>query len=57
MEVHLLDVQADLYGRTLDLRFIDRIRDEIRFPTPAALVDQIGRDVSRAREILGRERG
>ena len=33
------------------------VKATLRFPTPAALVDQIGRDVARAREILGRERG
>lgn len=52
VEVHLLDVTENLYGKTLDLLFIDRLRDEVRFATPAALIDQIGRDIRQAREIL-----
>ncbi len=53
IEVHILDFSGQLYGRKLNLLFVDRIRDEQRFPNPAALVAQIKKDVERAREILG----
>jgi riboflavin kinase/FMN adenylyltransferase len=36
----------------LTLQFIERIRDEERFDSPEALVDQMQRDVARVREIL-----
>ena len=55
VETHLLDFEGDLYGQELKLFFIDRLRDEQRFPSPGALVEQIGRDIQRAREILSRE--
>lgn len=53
LEAHLLDWQGDLYGRELELEFVARLRGEQRFAGPAALVAQIGRDVARARELLG----
>jgi len=52
VEVHLLDVDEDLYGSTLRFRFLHRLRAERRFDGVAALVAQIRADVSRARELL-----
>jgi riboflavin kinase/FMN adenylyltransferase len=53
IETHLLDVQRDLYERSVRLEFIERLREEQRFPGVDALRAQIARDVERAREILG----
>jgi len=52
VEAHLLDFQGDIYGRTLEVLFYERLRAEQKFASPAELIDQIGRDVARAREIL-----
>lgn len=52
IEVHLLDVDVDLYGRNMRVRFIDRLRNEQHFTSPDALVAQIKSDVIRARQIL-----
>jgi riboflavin kinase/FMN adenylyltransferase len=52
VETHLLDFDGDLYGETLDVSFIERIRDEQRFDGVDALVGQIRRDVARARSLL-----
>jgi riboflavin kinase/FMN adenylyltransferase len=52
VETHLLDFDGDLYGETLDVSFIERIRDEQRFDGVDALVGQIRRDVDRARSLL-----
>jgi riboflavin kinase/FMN adenylyltransferase len=49
LEVHLLDWTGDLYGRQLGIQFLDRLRDEQRFPSLDALKAQIGRDVETAR--------
>jgi riboflavin kinase/FMN adenylyltransferase len=54
VEAHLLDYEGDLYGQELRLGFVDRLRDERRFPGPEALVEQIQRDIRRARKILDR---
>jgi riboflavin kinase/FMN adenylyltransferase len=52
VEAHLLDFDGDLYGRTLTLDLIERIRDEERFDSAEELVEQMRRDVERVREIL-----
>ena len=53
VEVHLLDFpREELYGKAIDVLFIDRIRDEMKFESPKELVKQIERDIERARELL-----
>ncbi len=54
LEVHVLDFAGDLYGREMTVEFVERIRDERKFDSLAALVEEMQRDVSRAREILAR---
>jgi riboflavin kinase/FMN adenylyltransferase len=51
VEAHLLDFDGDLYGRTLRIAFLERLRGERRFDSVDALVEQMRRDVERAREI------
>jgi riboflavin kinase/FMN adenylyltransferase len=53
LEIHLLDFEGDLYGATLDVAFLARLRDEIRFPDAAALMVQVRDDIARARRLLG----
>lgn len=52
VEAHLLDTRVDLYGRTLRVRFLERLRDERRFDGVDALVAQLERDVASARALL-----
>jgi riboflavin kinase/FMN adenylyltransferase len=52
IEAYLLDFQGDLYGRTLQLDFLQRLRGERRFDSAEALMEQMHRDVERAREIV-----
>lgn len=52
IEAYLLDFQGDLYGRSLQLDFIERLRGERRFDSAEALIEQMHRDVERAREIV-----
>lgn len=52
IEAHLLEFDGDLYGRTLSLAFVERIRPERRFDTVEALVTQIGVDRDAAAHIL-----
>ena len=54
VETHVLDFSGDLLGKTMKVKFIVRIRDERSFETPRDLADQIGRDVDRAIELLGK---
>ena len=53
VEAHLLDIEADLYGQTLELDFVARLRDERAFPSADALVTQIHKDIAQARAVLG----
>jgi riboflavin kinase/FMN adenylyltransferase len=43
---------VDLYGRTLTLAFVERIRPEMKFPSVDALRARIGEDVAAARALL-----
>lgn len=52
VEVHLFDFAGDVYGRTLSVELIARVRGEQRFDGVVALVAQIALDVKRARELL-----
>ena len=52
VEAHLLDFEGDLYGRMLRLQFLERLREERRFPGAEALVAQIREDIVRARALL-----
>jgi riboflavin kinase/FMN adenylyltransferase len=53
VEAFLLDFSGDLYGRTLTVEFVARLRDERRFTGIDPLVTQMSQDVERARELLG----
>jgi riboflavin kinase/FMN adenylyltransferase len=52
LEAHLLDLTADLYGEAAKVRFVARLRGEVRFDSVESLVEQIGRDCDEARRIL-----
>jgi riboflavin kinase/FMN adenylyltransferase len=52
VEVHLLGFDGDLYGRTLDVEVLARLRDERRFDGPEALVAQIREDRAEAERAL-----
>lgn len=53
VEAYLLDFDGDLYGQTLALDFIARLRDELTFPNIDALIAQMHKDIAQARDILG----
>jgi len=53
IEAHLIDFEGDLYGQELRLDFLRRLRGEKLFASVDGLVEQIGRDVERARELAG----
>ena len=51
IEAYLLDFEGDLYGRVVDVGFVERIREERRFSGIDELTGQIRRDVEEARLI------
>jgi riboflavin kinase/FMN adenylyltransferase len=51
VEAHLFDMQADLYGATVRVEFLQRIRDERKFASVEELVAQIACDAAYARRV------
>jgi riboflavin kinase / FMN adenylyltransferase len=51
IEAYLIDFEGDLYGKTLRVAFVARLRGERRFPSTEDLVAQMHRDVEEAREL------
>lgn len=54
LEVHLFDFDADIYGTTLDVDFVERLRGEVRFDSVDDLVAQMEQDAADARRTLAR---
>ncbi|MEQ7124643.1 bifunctional riboflavin kinase/FAD synthetase [Actinopolymorpha sp. B11F2] len=56
VESYVLDRDdLELYGRTVAVSFVDRVRGQARFGSVDALVEQMTRDVEMVREILAAE--
>jgi riboflavin kinase/FMN adenylyltransferase len=52
VEVHILNFNQNIYGRKIRVNFVERIRDEVKFPGIAELAEQIHKDIKKALEIL-----
>jgi len=52
IEAHLFDFHGDLYGETVRLHFVERIREEQKFDSREALIDQIHADIRRVRGMV-----
>jgi riboflavin kinase/FMN adenylyltransferase len=52
LEAHVFDYAGDLYGRELEVEFVARLRDELRFEGVDAMVAQMHRDAAAARALL-----
>ena len=48
VEAHLIDFAGELYGREVEVTFVDKLRPETRFPSLAELRAQIARDILEA---------
>ncbi|MCC6125610.1 MAG: bifunctional riboflavin kinase/FAD synthetase [Pirellulales bacterium] len=53
VEAYLLDFQGDLYGRPLQIDFIARLRDTVKFNSVADLIAQMAIDVEQTRKVVG----
>lgn len=52
IEVHILDFAGDLYGQTVRVEFVERLRGEIKFANVQELAEGIHADIQLAREML-----
>jgi riboflavin kinase/FMN adenylyltransferase len=57
LEVHVFDFDGDLYGRLIEVEFVAKLRDEVKFDSLDALVRQMNVDAAQARELLSRLNG
>ena len=55
IEVHILDFEGDLYGKTITVGFVHRLREERTFTSTEALTEQLLQDEKRVRELLNAE--
>lgn len=54
LEVHVFDVDVELYGQTVVVEWVSRLRDVRPFSSREALMEQLARDQAAARESLNR---
>jgi len=52
IETHLLDFEGDLYGQTIEVDMLEKLRDDQRFPNLDAMIDQLAVDEARSRALL-----
>ena len=55
VETHLLNYEGNLYGKEIRVEFVQRIRDEERFPSAEELKTQIQEDIREVEAILAEE--
>ena len=53
LEVHLLDFSQSIYGQTLTVEFLKKVRDEKKFENTTALKEQIFKDITTAKNYFG----
>lgn len=52
LEAHVFDFDGDLYGRRIEVEFVAKLRDEVKFDDLPALVRQMDLDAAQARRVL-----
>ncbi|HEY2633177.1 MAG TPA: bifunctional riboflavin kinase/FAD synthetase [Steroidobacteraceae bacterium] len=54
LEAHVFDFSGDLYGRVIEVEFVAKLRDEVKFDSLDALVVQMKIDGAMARDLLSK---
>lgn len=52
IEAHLFDFRENIYGKTIAIHFLEKIRDEMRFSSLSELKEQLHADKQRARKSI-----
>jgi riboflavin kinase / FMN adenylyltransferase len=55
IETNLFDFDTDIYGETIEIEFLQKVRDEKKFATVNELIEQIRRDVQEAKSFLNKK--
>jgi riboflavin kinase/FMN adenylyltransferase len=54
LEAHIFDFSGDLYGHTIEVEFVAKLRDEVKFDSLDAMMVQMQIDAARARDLLSK---
>jgi len=54
LETHVFDFSGDLYGRAIEVEFVAKLRDEVKFESLDAMMVQMKIDGARARDLLSK---
>jgi riboflavin kinase/FMN adenylyltransferase len=54
LEVHVFDFSGDLYGRAIEVEFVAKLRDEVKFDSLDAMKAQMKIDAAQARDLLSK---
>ena len=54
LEVHVFDFCGDLYGRAIEVEFVAKLRDEVKFDSLDAMTAQMQVDARQARDLLSK---
>ncbi|PAK77694.1 riboflavin biosynthesis protein RibF [Lentilactobacillus parakefiri] len=54
VEINLMDFDSNIYGEVVNVNWLSYLRNEIKFQTPADLIDQLDQDKTATREYLQR---
>jgi riboflavin kinase/FMN adenylyltransferase len=54
LEAHVFDFSGDLYGRPIEVEFVAKLRDEIKFDSLDAMIVQMRVDAEQARDLLSK---
>ena len=54
LEVHLFDFSGDLYGRLIEVEFVAKLREELKFESLDAMMVQMKVDAAQARDVLAK---
>lgn len=52
VETHIIDFEGDIYGKKIEVFFLEKLRDEVKFNSVNELVEQIKIDMQNVREFL-----
>jgi len=51
-EVHIIGIDEDLYGREVNVNFVEFLRDDMKFESVEALTEQIRKDIQKAKQLI-----
>lgn len=52
IEVHIIDFEEDIYGKEIQIQFVKRVRDEMKFSGKDELISQLNQDKKMVMEVL-----